>query len=128
VLEFGRLAIALVRSVPTSKRLLVASAVLVVDMDSRCKLSWYRYPSPPIGMKRPESQRRSRIVADDDAACIMAHLDGGIRDRNNDASRVDLGIFIRINNNRTMKSCGFFRSGANLWDCNGTSNVFSLDD
>jgi hypothetical protein len=45
-------------------------------------------------MTRPElSQRRNGIVVvDDDAACIMVHLDGGIRDRNNDASSLDLCI------------------------------------
>jgi hypothetical protein len=43
-------------------------------------------------MTRPEFQRRSGIVVDDDAACVMVHLDRGIRDRNNDASSVDLGI------------------------------------
>jgi hypothetical protein len=100
VLEFGRLAIASVRSVPISNRLLVASAVVVVNC-CRCKFAitmdclWHRYPKPPGGTTRPEFQRRSETVVAGDAACIMVHLDGGIRVRNSGASSLNLSMLKR---------------------------------
>jgi hypothetical protein len=118
VFEFGRPAIALVRSVPTSNRLLVASVELVVNCCPRrfavITDGLLRYPSPPGGRTRPElSQRRNGIVVDDDdAACIMVHLDGGIRDRNNDASSLDLCILKWTTNDAQLsKSCDFSSPG-----------------